>query len=371
MAIEARSSAPEERGRERKETFRRVALILSIIFLVVGAVGAPLLTRIYFLHGGSRVWVTTFVQFIAFPLVLPLLYASYLRRWQRGERKLVQLSAKVTAASVGIGIIAAADAYLYTYGSMSLPLSTSTLVFSTQVVFTAVFAFLLVRQKFTAFSVNAIVLLVIGAVLLGVQSSGDRPPGVSDKKYYLSFFAMIGAAVLYGLMMPLIQWTYWWFKQKATLTTVIEMQVIMSVSGIVFSAVAMIINKDFPAIKREAEQIYELGETKYYLVLVGAALFWQMMTLGFLGVICCSSGLFAGVIIAMLLPVGEIMPVLLLDEQFTSAKGIATALCFWGFLSYLYGERQQTQEKLAPPPATAGLELMAPRGSVVPAEATP
>ncbi|CAA6658029.1 unnamed protein product [Spirodela intermedia] len=358
MAIEAQSSAPEKRGRERKETFRRVALILSIIFLVVGAVGAPLLTRIYFLHGGSRVWVTTFVQFIAFPLVLPLLYASYLRRRQRGERKLVQLSAKVTAASVGIGIIAAADAYLYTYGQCPSPCPPRRW-FSQR------------RQKFTAFSVNAIVLLVIGAVLLGVQSSGDRPPGVSDKKYYLSFFAMIGAAVLYGLMMPLIQWTYWWFKQKATLTTVMEMQVIMSVSGIVFSAVAMIINKDFPAIKREAEQIYELGETKYYLVLVGAALFWQMMTLGFLGVICCSSGLFAGVIIAMLLPVGEIMPVLLLDEQFTSAKGIATALCFWGFLSYLYGERQQTQEKLAPPPATAGLELMAPRGSVVPAEATP
>ncbi|CAA6658164.1 unnamed protein product [Spirodela intermedia] len=316
MAIEAQSSAPEERGKERKETFRRVALLLSIIILVVGFVGAPLLIRIYFLHGGSRVWVTTIVQFIAFPLVLPLLYASYLHRRRRGDRKLIQLSANITAASLVIGIISAADGYLYAYGSMSLPVSTSTLVFSTQLVFTAVFAFLLVRQKFTAFSVNAIVLLVIGAVLLGVQSSGDRPPGVSDKKYYLSFIAMIGAAVLYGLMMPLIQWTYWWLKQKATLTTVMEMQVVMSVSGVVFSVVPMIINKDFPA-----EQIYELGETKYYLVLVGAAVLCQVGSLGYLGVTCCSSALFAGVVIAMLLPVGEILPVLLLDEQFTSAKG--------------------------------------------------
>ncbi|CAA7394161.1 unnamed protein product [Spirodela intermedia] len=112
-----------------------------------------------------------------------------------------------------------------------------------------------------------------------------------------------------------------------------EMQVVMSVSGVVFSAVAMIINKDFPAIKREVEQIYELGENKYYLVLAGVAITWQVTCLGFLGLICCSSALFAGVVTVMLLPVGEIMPVLLLDEQFTSAKGIATALRFWGFLS--------------------------------------
>lgn len=104
---------------------------------------------------------------------------------------------------------------------------------------------------------------------------------------------------------------------------------------------------------------------------MGAALLWQVMSLGFLGVICCSSALLAGVVIAMLLPVGEILPVLLLDEKFTSAKGIATALCFWGFLSYLYGERRQTQEKPAAPPVNAGVELVAPRGSVVPAEATP
>lgn len=246
MAIEAQAPDREETERERKETIRRVTLLLSIIFLVVGAVGAPLLTRIYFLHGGSRVWVTTIAQFIAFPVILPVLYAAYLRSSRRGERKLVELSAKVMATSVGIGIIAAVDSYLYAYGSMTLPVSTSTLLIATQVVFTAIFAFLLVRHKFTAFSINAIVLLVIGAVLLGVQSNGDRPPGESDKKYYLGFFAMIGAAVLYGLMMPLIQWTYWWFKQKATLTTVMEMQIIISVSGVVFSAVAMIINKDFP-----------------------------------------------------------------------------------------------------------------------------
>ena len=42
----------------------------------------------------------------------------------------------------------------------------------------------------------------------------------------------------------------------------------------------------------------------------------------------------------MMVPVGEIMAVLLLGEKFTSAKGIATALCVWGFVSYLYGDYQ-------------------------------
>ncbi|MQM23180.1 hypothetical protein Taro_056243, partial [Colocasia esculenta] len=70
------------------------------------------------------------------------------------------------------------------------------------------------------------------------------------------------------------------------------------------------------------------------------------MSVGYVGVIFCSSSLLAGVVIATLMPLGEILPVLVLHERFNKGKGLALALSIWGFVSYLYGEyRQQKRQK--------------------------
>lgn len=108
------------------------------------------------------------------------------------------------------------------------------------------------------------------------------------------------------------------------------------------------------AIPREAEA-YGIGERKYYLVLAACAIFWQLMNVGFVGVIFCSSSLLAGIVVSLLVPIGEILPVLVLHEKFNGGKGVATALSIWGFVSYLYGEyRHHNKEKQT---ADAALEL--------------
>uniref|UniRef100_A0A1D1YGF5 Probable purine permease n=1 Tax=Anthurium amnicola TaxID=1678845 RepID=A0A1D1YGF5_9ARAE len=340
---------------------RHTLLLLSMAIMVVGGAGGPLLTRIYFLHGGARLWLTSLLQTVGFPIVLLNLAASYLHRNKRGgSRRTLSISARGSVACLAIGVLSALNAYMYAYGSASLPVSTSSLLVSTQVAFTAVFAYLVVRQRFTPYSVNAVVLLVVGPVVLGLNSSGDRPAGVSNRRYYLGFFVTLGAAAVLGLSLPLIELTYLRMKRKITYTLVMEVQVILSVSASVFCTVAMLINKDFQAIPREAKA-YELGETKYYVVLVANAVLWQLMNLGFVGVISCSSSLLAGIVFAMLLPVGQILPVLVLDEKFDGAKGVALALAIWGFVSYLYGEREQQkkQQQMVNPEtgANEGLEL--------------
>ncbi|KAH1113280.1 hypothetical protein J1N35_006658 [Gossypium stocksii] len=45
---------------------------------------------------------------------------------------------------------------IYAYGLSRLPVSTASLIIALQLAFTAVFAFLLVKQKFTAYSINAV-----------------------------------------------------------------------------------------------------------------------------------------------------------------------------------------------------------------------
>ncbi|KAM0910646.1 hypothetical protein ACQ4PT_014025 [Festuca glaucescens] len=47
-----------------------------------------------------------------------------------------------------------------------------------------------------------------GAVVLGLHASSDRPKGVSRGQYWLGFFLNLGAAALYGLVLPLVELTY-------------------------------------------------------------------------------------------------------------------------------------------------------------------
>jgi len=83
------------------------------------------------------------------------------------------------------------------------------------------------------------------------------------------------------------------------------------------------------------------GRTKYCLVLVFGAVSWQLFNLGIMGLIIWVSSLLAGVLIAVLLPLSEVLAVIVLREKFDGTKGIALVLSLWGFVSYLYGENAQ------------------------------
>ncbi|CAA2954181.1 purine permease 3-like [Olea europaea subsp. europaea] len=161
--------------------------------------------------------------------------------------ELFLMKTRVLIASAIIGVITGLSNYFYGYGLARLPVSTSSLLVATQLAFTAGFAFLLVKQKFTAFSTNAIVLLTLGAAVLALHTSSDRPEGESKKEYVLGFvfvFTLAGAA-LAGFIMPFLELTYLKAKQAVTYRLVLEIQLVMCFFATVFSTVGMIINKDF------------------------------------------------------------------------------------------------------------------------------
>lgn len=97
-------------------------------------------------------------------------------------------------------------------------------------------------------------------------------------------------------------------------------------------------------IGREARE-FELGETKYYILVVGSALIWQCFFIGAIGVIFCGSSLLSAVIIAVQLPITEILAVIFYQEKFQAEKGVSLALSLWGFASYYYGEFKHAKEE--------------------------
>ncbi|KAJ7965767.1 Purine permease [Quillaja saponaria] len=149
------------------------------------------------------------------PIILIPLGIGYLRRKRRrtDPNRVILMKPPLFVASAMIGILTGFDDYLYAYGLAWLPVSTSSLILATQLVFTAGFAFLLVKQRFTSYSTNTVVLLTIGAAVLALHTSGDRPAGESKKKYLLGFLMTLAASALYGFILSLVELTYKKAKQ--------------------------------------------------------------------------------------------------------------------------------------------------------------
>ncbi|KAI3819859.1 hypothetical protein L1987_13711 [Smallanthus sonchifolius] len=330
-------------GTKVKPATKTSLLILSCILLSIGNCGGPLITRLYFIHGGNRVWLSSFLETAGWPVIIIVLIILYFHRQKNASFLVVKPVTKIYMrprlffAVAFIGVITGLDDYLYAYGVARLPISTSALILAPHLAFVAFFAYLLVKQKFTPYSINAVVLLTVGAGVLALHTSGDRPEGESTKEYVMGFVMTVAAALLYGFVLPLIELTYKQAKQEITYTLVVEIQIIMCLFATLFCTVGMVVNNDFKVIQREAKD-FKLGETKYYAILCASALIWQCFFLGAIGVIFCASSLLSGIIIAVLLPVTEVLAVVFYKEKFQVEKGVALVLSLWGFTSYFYGE---------------------------------
>lgn len=326
----------------KKSSRHRILLVLNVLALATGSTAAPLVARFYFLHGGSKLWLSACLETAGWPLLLVPLYLSY----RNQPNKENHITPKLFLCCCGLGILTGADDYLYTYGLSYLPVSTSSVLIASQLGFNAVFALLLVRQKFTPFSINSVIMLTASSVLLAFHTSGDRPAGVTKGQYVLGFVLTLVAAALFGFIIPLIELTYRATKRAITYTIVMEMQFIMSITATLFCTVGMLINGDFQALHREAEG-FHLGKFDYSMAIVWAAVLWQIFFIGIFGVTSLANSLLSGVIMAIAIPMTEILAVFLFHEKFSAEKGMALALALWGFASYLYGE-YYTYLKLRP-----------------------
>ncbi|KAJ6735536.1 hypothetical protein OIU79_002560 [Salix purpurea] len=298
---------------------RKSLLILNCLILSIGNCGGPLIMRLYFIHGGKRIWLSAWLQTSGWPVILIPLAITYLhRRATDPATKLFYMKTPMFMAAAIVGVLTGLDDYLYAYGVARLPVSTSSLIIATQLAFTA---------------------------------TSDKPAGESSREYMMGFVMTLGAAALYGFILPLVELTYKKSRQEISYTLVMEIQMIMCLLATVFCTVGMLINKDFQAIPREARD-FELGDAKYYHVVVWSAVIWQCFFLGAIGVIFCASSLLSGILIALLLPATEILAVVFFQEKFQAEKGVALSLSLWGFASYFYGEMKENKKKKLAAPQT-------------------
>ncbi|MCL7050417.1 hypothetical protein MKW94_028952 [Papaver nudicaule] len=321
----------------RRDLHYWILLVITYAALLVGSVSSSLLSRFYFIHGGSSRWVSTFVQSAGFPVLLipiylpmVLLNKNHTRPWPFSS-----FTPKLFGISVAIGLMLGFNNLLFSWGVSYLPVSTASLLLSTQLAFNLILSVIIVKQRVTFKNLNCVVLLTLSSVLLALTSSHDRPEGVSRKEYFLGFFSILGAGLLFALYLPLVDIIY--TKNVRSYQLVMEMQFVMETAATVLAIVGMLSDGGFGEMRRESG-VYDLGETSYWLTIGFTILCWQFTFMGTAGLVFLTTSLNSGICMTAILSINVVGGVLAYGDSFGGAKAISTVLCVWGFCSYLYGE---------------------------------
>ncbi|XP_062014572.1 probable purine permease 4, partial [Rosa rugosa] len=229
-------------------------LVMNYLLLFVGSVSATLLSKYHFIHKGSSIWVATWVQCAGFPLLLPPIILPYFLNLTT-RRHFTQFTSKIFSISIFVGLMLGLNNLLFSVGNSNLPVSTSSLLLSSQLVFNLLLFVLIVKQKVTFSNLNCVILLTVSSILLALGSSHDKPPGLTRGKYFFGFFSTIGAGLLFALYLPIMEKVY---RKVAT------MEAVMEAAATALSTALMVWNGAFGGMVREGREVFEVGALKEF-----------------------------------------------------------------------------------------------------------
>ncbi|KFK31475.1 hypothetical protein AALP_AA6G116900 [Arabis alpina] len=326
----------------KKNRKRWLHIFIYSFFVLSCQATATILGRLYYTNGGKSIWMGSLVQLIGFPVLVLFRFFSTIRKQPEttttttNTRSFRKLSSFTTIGSVyiGIGLLVSAICYLSSFGLLYLPVSTFSLIWASQLVFTAFFSYLLNSQKFTPFIVNSLVLLIISSILL-VFNNESQTTKVSKGKYAIGFLCTVAASAGAGLLLSLVQLILRKVIKKNTFSVVIDMVFYQSMVATCAILAGLFASGEWKTLTGEMRS-YKLGEVSYVMTLVFTAIAWQVYTIGLVGLIFESSSVFSNAITAVGLPIVPILAVIVFHDKMDGTKVISIILAIWGFISFGY-----------------------------------
>ncbi|CAJ1975971.1 unnamed protein product [Sphenostylis stenocarpa] len=308
-------------------------LVINYVCLFVGSLSSSLLSKYYFIHKGSSIWVSTWVQTAGFPLLVIPICVPYLLKLTK-RVPFTDFTPRMLIVSISIGVMLGFNNLFFSWGNSYLPISTSALLLSSQLVFNLLFSVIIVKQKLTFSNVNCVILLTLSSILLGLDSSHERLKGLTQRNYFIGFFCTIAAGLLFALYMPLMEKIY---KRVHCYEMVMEMQLVMEFAATTLATIGMAWKGGFAKMKAESEMVFDKGCIIYWVTVMGNVVTWQLCFMGTAGMVFLTSSLTGGICMTALLSMNVLGGVVVFKDAFGGFKAVSTTLCIWGFLSYVYG----------------------------------
>ncbi|KAL2239228.1 probable purine permease 4 [Sesamum indicum] len=326
----------QENASNSTKTSKNYNLLLAInyAFLFVGSVSSTLIFKFYFIHKGSSRWVSTWVQSAGFPLLLlPVFLPYYLFKCTR-RRPFSGFSSKLLLLSMAVGVFLGVNNFLFSWGNSYLPVSTASLLLSSQLAFNLILSVIIVKQKITFMNLNCVILLTLSSVLLALSSSHDKPQGLTRGKYMVGFFSTLGAGFLFALYLPVMEKIY---RKVYCYSMVVEMQLVMEMTATVFATAGMAADGGFSDMKVESARVFDKGPVEYWCTIAGNLVLWQFCFMGTAGMVFLTTSLTGGICMTALMAMNVVGGVAVYGDELGGVKAVSTVLCVWGFCSYLYG----------------------------------
>lgn len=320
-------------------------IAMYTLFVLSGQTVATLLGRLYFDKGGNSKWMSTLVQLVGFPVLIPLMLISpnpktltlVSETGNSQNRKKPSLLALVSLYT-SLGVFIAAYCMLYSIGLLYLPVSTYSLICATQIAFNALFSYFLNAQKFTPFIINSLILLTVSSALLvftNDSSSDSNSNKLSKGKYMIGFICTVGASAGYSLTLSVTQLAFVKIIKKENFRMILEILIYEGVVSSCAILVGLFASGDWKGLNKEMND-YELGKWSYIMTLVWIAILWQVFSIGTLGLIIEFSSLFSNVISAFGLPIIPVLAIFIFHDKMDGLKIISMLLAIWGVISYVY-----------------------------------
>jgi len=317
---------------KKKPISHWVLLFLSSAAMLVAFPASSILSRLYYSNGGTSKWIISWVAVAGWPLTALILFPTYFFC----KTFPTPLNLKLTLSYVVLGFLSAADNLMYAYAYAYLPASTAALLASSSLVFSALFGYLLVKNKINASMINAVVIITAAMTIIALDSASDTYGDITNRQYIIGFIWDILGSALHGLIFALSELVFVKLLGRRSFHVVLEQQVMVSLFAFIFTTIGVVVSKDFQAMKSEAKS-FEGGTTSYLLVLIWGAITFQLGVLGATAVLFLSSTVLAGVLNAIRVPLTSIAAVILLHDPMSGFKILSLVVTFWGFGSYIYG----------------------------------
>ncbi|XP_047325706.1 probable purine permease 5 isoform X2 [Impatiens glandulifera] len=309
-----------------------IQFLLSCAAMLIAFPASSILSRVYYSDGGQSKWIISWASVAGWPLTVLFLLPSYFF----SKKTPTPLNYKLLLSYIVLGLLSAADNLMYAYAYAYLPASTASLLASSSLAFSALFGYFIVHNRINISTLNAIFIISVAVIIIGLDSDSDRYGNVTDSEYIIGFVMDILGSALHGLIFALSELVFVNLLGRRSFHVVLEQQAMVSLFAFVFTTVGVVVNNDFKGMVSEAKSFVG-GESAYWLVLVWSCVTFQVGVLGGTAVLYLASTVMAGVLNAVRVPITSIAAIILLHDPMSGFKILSLVITFWGFCCYIYG----------------------------------